>query len=495
MEQLLLIIPIAILALLLLLIIITGYVKASTDEAYIITGPHKEPRYLIGKSGIKIPFIEKKDVLKLQLIAIDVRTSSSVPTADYININVDANVNVQIGHTKEMLEKAARNFLNKNPEYIASVAREVLEGNMREIVGKMKLEEMVCDRQKFATLVKENADPDLAAIGLVITSFNVQNFVDNEHVIENLGVDNIVRISKAAAISRAESERDIAIAKAKADKEANDAQVEADTEIAMRQNELAIKRSELQMDADTKKAIADAAYKIQEEEQRKQIEVTTANANIAKQEREIELREKEVAVKEQMLDAEIKKQAEADRYAAQQKADAQLYQRQKEAEAKAFEAIKEAEARKAQAEADRYAREQEAAGIKAVGEAEADAIRAKAIAEAEGIEKKAEAQAKMGQASVIDMLTAIIPEVAKNVAEPLANVDSITMYGDGNASKLVGDITTTMTKIFDGVGDSTGVDVKELIASAVTKSQGTTASGSTTKKADSTDFTEVDSDN
>lgn len=255
----------------------------------------------------------------------------AVPTADYININVDATVNVKISNEPEKLRLAAENFLNKNTEYIASVAREVLEGNVREIVGKMKLEEMVSDRQKFANLVKENAEPDLAAMGLDIISFNVQNFVDGNEVIENLGIDNIVKIKKAAAIARAESERDIKVAQAAADKESNDAAVAAQTEIAKKQNELAIKRSELQQEADTKKAMADAAYEIQKEEQRKTIEITTANADIAKQEREIELKQKEVAVKEQALEAEVKKQAEADRYAAQQKADAALYERQKEA--------------------------------------------------------------------------------------------------------------------------------------------------------------------
>ena len=103
---------------------------------------------------------------------------------------------------------------------------------MREIVGKMNLEEMVSDRQKFATLVKENSEPDLAAMGLDIVSFNVQNFVDENGVIENLGVDNIVKIQKNAAISRAESEKEIARAQAIAKKEANDAQVSSELEIA-----------------------------------------------------------------------------------------------------------------------------------------------------------------------------------------------------------------------------------------------------------------------
>ncbi len=196
----------AVAVLFIVLVFVTGYVKASPDTAYIISGLRKTPKVLIGKAGVKIPFFEKKDELSLQLIPIDVKTSSAVPTADYINIKVDAAVNVKISDTPDLLNLAAQNFLNRKVDYIASVAREVLEGNMREIVGKMELQEMVSDRQKFANLVKENAEPDLAAMGLDIVSFNVQNFVDDSAVIENLGVDNIVKIQKNAAISRAVSE-------------------------------------------------------------------------------------------------------------------------------------------------------------------------------------------------------------------------------------------------------------------------------------------------
>ncbi|MDE6750341.1 MAG: flotillin family protein, partial [Lachnospiraceae bacterium] len=354
----------AIVAVLIIILFCLGYVKAPPDMAFIISGIKTKSKVVIGKASIRVPFFERLDKLNLRLIPIDVKTSNAVPTADYININVDATVNIKISNQPDKLRLAAENFLNKNTEYIASVAREVLEGNVREIVGRMRLEEMVSDRQKFAELVKENAEPDLAAMGLDVISFNVQNFVDGNDVIENLGIDNIVKIKKAAAIARAESERDIKVAQAAADKESNDAAVAAQTEIAKKQNELAIKKSELQMEADTKRAMADAAYEIQKEEQRKTIEITTANADIARQEREIELKQNEVAVKERALEAEVKKQAEAEKYAAQQKADATLYQRQKQAEAQQFEAQREAEAKKAQAEADRFTREQEAQGVK-----------------------------------------------------------------------------------------------------------------------------------
>ena len=492
----------------LFVILMTGYVKASPDTAYIISGLRKNPKVLIGKAGIKIPFLEKKDTLNLQLIPIDVKTSNAVPTADYININVDAAVNVKISDDEERLSLAAQNFLNRPTEYIADVAREVLEGNMREIVGKMNLEEMVSDRQKFANLVKENAEPDLAAMGLDIVSFNVQNFVDGNGVIENLGVDNIVKIQKNAAISRAESEKEIAKAQAMAKKEANDAQVSseleianakaraqkekaivqaesdresreaqinADTMISQKQNELEIRKAELQKDADTKKAIADAAYNIQKETERKTVEIATADANLARQEKAITLKEKEITLTERTLEATVKKQADADRYARQQKADAELYEaqrkseanlfeRQKNAEADKFEREKEAEAMKATAEAEKYSMEQEAEGIRSKGLAEAEAIKAKALAEAEGIEKKAEAMKQMGEAAVLEMYFKAMPEIAKNIAEPLTKVDKITMYGDGNSTKLMKDIMTSLNQVTDGMRESTGIDLQSVLA-------------------------------
>lgn len=438
---------VAVVVLVILLFMAIGYVKAPPDMAYIISGVKKKSKVVIGKASIRIPFFERLDKLNLRLIPIDVKTSNAVPTADYININVDATVNVKISNNPEKLRLAAENFLNKNTEYIAGVAREVLEGNVSEIVGKMKLEEMVSDRQKFANLVKENAEPDLAAMGLDIISFNVQNFVDGNEVIENLGIDNIVKIKKAAAIARAESERDIKVAQASADKESNDAAVAAQTEIAKKQNELAIKKSELQMEADTKKAMADAAYDIQKEEQRKTIEVATANADIAKQEREIELKQKEVAVTEQSLEAEVKKKAEANKYAAQQQAEAQLYQRQKEAEARQFEAQRQAEAQKA--------------------EAEASAIQAKGIAEAEAMEKKAEAYAKYNKAAVAEMMIKVLPDIAAKVAEPLGQIDKITIIGGGDGEngvgKVAGNVPVVMAKVFESMKEATGIDLSEII--------------------------------
>ena len=426
-----------------LAILASGYVKAPPDTAFIISGFKKGQRILIGKAGIKLPFFERLDKLSLKLVAIDVKTSDAVPTADYINIQVDAAVNIKVGDEPQKLQKASQNFLNRDSEYIAKVAREVLEGNMREIVGKMRLEEMVSDRQKFAELVKENAEPDLAAMGLDIISFNVQNFVDSNQVIENLGIDNIVKIKKSAAIARANSEKEIKIAQARANKEANDERVLAETEIAKKNNDLAIKSAELKKESDIKKAEADAAYKIQEEQQRKELEITSANANIARQEREVELRAREVEVTEKSLEAEVN--AEADQ----------------------FEKIREAEAKKAQAEAQRYAMEQEALGIKAKGEAEAASIRAQALAEAEGMEKKAEAYQRYNKAAMAEMMIKVLPEIAGKIAEPLSQIDKITIIGGGSEDNgigsVAGNVPVVMAKLFESMKEATGVDLSEIM--------------------------------
>ncbi|MDE7363693.1 MAG: flotillin family protein [Ruminococcus sp.] len=463
----------AIAIIVLIIIIATGYIKAPPDTAYIISGLRQ--KIIIGKASIRIPFFERVDKLKLQLIAVDVKTSSAVPTADYININVDANVNVKVSSDPILIKLGAENFLNREPAYISQVAREVLEGNMREIVGQMSLEAMVNDRKAFAEKVQENAAPDLNRMGLEIISFNVQNFRDDQNLIENLGIDNTTKIQKKAAIAKAESEKEIEIAKAQAKKEANDAKVIAETEIAQKNNELAIRQAELKKEADTQLAIADAAYEIQKEEQRKTIEITKANANIAASERDVELKAKQADVMEKSLDAEIKKKAEAERYKAQQYADAKLYQQKKDAEADRFQREQEAEAKKAEAEAMKYAKIQEAEGIAAVGQAEADAIRAKGLAEAEGINAKAEAMKKYGEAAVLEMYFKVLPDIVRNAAAPLENVDRITMYGDGNSSRMVGDIISSTTKVTDGLSEATGLDIKSILSNFVNSTKNNSA--------------------
>ncbi len=450
---------------LILLVLVAGYVKAPPDTAYLISG-FRKPRILIGKAGIRIPFLERMDKLSLKMFSVDVKTTDYVPNAEYINVKVDATVKIRIGQSENMMTLASKFFLNEGENMIISRVQDTLEGNMREIVGQMRLEEMVTDRKAFGERVQENAIPDLEKMGLEMISFNVQSFSDQNNVIDDLGIDNISQIKKGAAVAKAQADRDIAIAQAQAAKEANDAKVQSEMEIAEKQNALAIRQAELKQVSDVKKAEADAAYSIQQHEQRKTIEITSANADIARAERNAELKAKEVQVAKQTLDAEIRAKADAERYRQEQIAQAELFKRQKEAEAKRYEQEQEAFAAMKIAEAQKFAKEQEAEGIQAVGQAEAEAIRAKALAEAAGIDKKAEAMKKYGEAAVVEMVMAALPEIAKNVAEPLSKVDKITMYGEGNSAKLIQDIINGTTQVTEGITQGVGIDLKSLLLGA-----------------------------
>lgn len=470
-------IPFVVIAIVVIVILCSGYVKAPPDMAYIISGLHKKPRILIGKAGIKVPFFERIDKLSLGAIQIDVKTGSAVPTAEYINVRVDSTVSVRVGRTDEMIALAAQNFLNVGRAEIAKKINDLLEGNIREIVGQMKLTEMIGDRKSFSEKVQENAVPDLARYGLELITFNVQNFVDDNDVITNLGIDNVAQISKNAAIARSNAEREVEVAKAANAKAANDAKVEAAEEIAKRNNDLAIKQANLQREADTEKARAEAAKSIEAENQRKLKDVAETEANIAKAQKEAELKQKQIELKEYELTALVRKQADADKYAKEKDAEAKMIQQQRDAEARAYEQVKkseaakratelEAEARKLQADADKYAALAEAEAIRARGEAEAEAIRMRGEAEAIGIEKKAEAQKKMGEASVIEMIMTALPEMTAAAAAPLANVDNITMYGNDNSTRLVKEVTGITNQVMAGLKEN-GIDIYDIIAKAL----------------------------
>lgn len=476
------IVPIVSVVAIILLVIAIGksmYKIPLTNEAMVVTGPFGS-KTVIGKGCFVIPIIQKCGKMSLENIQADFTSRDEIPTKDAINILVDAVANVSISQDPELLKIASSKFLGYSIRDIREIITPVLEGNIREIISQTTLKELIQgDKKEFAEKVAENVAPNLADMGLQLTTFNIQNFKDNNGVIKNLGIENTVQISKDAQKAKAAAEAEIAIARAEAEKAANDAHIKAQTEIALKNNEFEIKKAELKKAADIKKAEADAAYKIQREEQRKTEEITTANANLAKQEKEIELKERAVAIKERQLEAEVKKTAEARKYAIQQDADAKLYdtqkaseaelfERQRKAEAEKFEAEQQAEATKAESEARRIAMENEAAGIEAKGRAEAAAIQAKAEAEAEGLLKKAEAMKQYGEAAMADMqfevskaYIAKLPEIVAAAGQAYSNVDAIYMYG-GDSSKLTGDIMTNITQISEGLSKSLGIDLSQV---------------------------------
>ena len=299
-----------------------------------------------------------------------------------------------------------------------------------------------------------------------------------------MGVDNVERIRKDAQIAKANAQRDVSIATSNAEKEANDAAVAAKLEIAKKQNDLLIKQAELKKESDTQMAIAAAAKGIMDEEQRKIREIKAGDANVAAQEKLIELKEREIAITERQLDAQIKKKADADKYAVQMRSDACLYetqkkaeaelaQRQRKAEAELYEQEKAAKAKEAVAAADLVKGTNEAEVIRLKGESEAAAIKAKLMSEAEGLERKAEALAKLNDAGKMEMQIQVakayieqLPAIAKGVAEGWSKVGSITMYGDQTA-KINNGIIDTVVQITDAAKSSLGIDLKSVLAGAI----------------------------
>ena len=469
---------IASLVILIALFIAFSYVKCPPDMVFLISGIKKEPRVITGKAAFRIPFFERIDKIPLKLIQIDVRTNR-VPTNDYINVDVDAVANVRISAKPELIRIAAKHFLNQSVNDIAVNVQQILEGNMREIIGQMNLTDLVNNKQLFSQKIQENATDDIEKLGLEIVNLNVQNVTDDNDAIVNLGVDNLVKIQKDAKIAKAKAEKEIKIAESAADEEGAKARAEADAKIAEQQKELKLKQASYKKQQDIAKAEADAAYKIQEQEQLRVINETQVAAEVAKAEKMTELKEKEVALKEKELDALVRKQADADKYKAEKEAEAQKIITIQNAEAAKERAKRESEAQIALAEANKRAAELEAEGIKAkllaeaegkkaILEAEAAGVKAKALAEAEGIEKKAEAQKKMGEASIVEMVCQALPSIAKEVSAPLNNVDSITMYGD-QTNELTGNTVKKIEQVLQVANDSLGLDLKSLIAGFAAK--------------------------
>ena len=461
---------------------------AGTNEVLIVSGLGKVKR----KSGggiFVIPLIQKTQKMTLENIQVDFTSRSEIPTKDAIHVLVDAVANMSISVNPERQAIAASKFAGYSIKQIREIVVPILEGNIREIISQTMFEDLIRgDKKIFAEKIQENVTPNLADLGIDLTTFNIQNFSDKNGVIKDLGIENIEKIKKDASIAAAKAKSEVAVAQAKDDKEANDAKVAAATEIAQKQTEFAIKKAELQKQADTEQAKADAAKAIEAENQRREQEIATANANLAKQEKEIELQERAVAIKEKALEAEIKKTAEAKKYAEQQEADAKLYATQKAAEADLFERQRQAEASKIEAEkkaeadlalanAEANAKKALAEALKAEGEAiaeaekakglaEAEAIKAKLQAEADGLREKAEAMKQYGEAAMADMqMQAIkayfeqLPSIAKAIGEGYQGVDKIVMLG--NDSNLM----NTTTQVSEGLAQSLGIDVKTLMSS------------------------------
>ena len=457
---------------LLLIIFFANYIKVPPNVALIVSGRRRKYRvkdengkeivkdfgYRIVRGGATfvIPFFERVDKLNLGIMQVDIKTTQPVPSQEYIGMMVDGVANIKIGSDAVSVATAAEQFLGWKQADIAAVAMQVLEGNMREIIGRMTISDLVQNRDKFAQETQRAATADMKNMGLEIVNLTIQNFSDNDGVLDTLAVKNIAEKKRDADIARAEAERDTVIRQSLADQEGNKARAEANAHIAEQDKELELRRAEYRAAQDRAKAEADLAYQVQQENSRKALETERAAAELIRLQKETELQAQQVQIQREKLSIDIRERAEAERDAKIAAAEAQRQVVQTQAEADLFRTEKEAAAKLILAQ-----KEAEAQYI--LAQKEAEAIRLKGEAEAEAMQKKAEAMKLYGQAAMMQMIVDKLPEMAKAVSEPLSKTDKIILFGEGGATSMAKDTAGTMLQTFEAIKDAVGLDIPKML--------------------------------
>ncbi|MED3622491.1 flotillin family protein [Neobacillus thermocopriae] len=458
-------------------VFITKYRTAGPDEALIVTGSFLGSKNVhIDESGNKIkiirgggtfilPVFQQAEPLSLLSSKLEV-TTPEVYTEQGVPVMADGVAIIKIGGSISEIATAAEQFLGKAKEERENEAREVLEGHLRSILGSMTVEEIYKNRDKFSQEVQRVASQDLAKMGLVIVSFTIKDVRDKNGYLEALGKPRIAQVKRDADIATAEAEKETRIKKAEADKEAKRSELERATEIAEAEKINQLKIAEFRREQDIAKARADMAYDLESAKAKQEVTEQEMQIKIIERQKQIELEEKEILRRERQYDSEVKKKADADRYAVEQAAAAEKAKQIAEAEANKYriEAMAKAEAERVRIDGLAKAEAQKAQGL-----TEAEIIRMKGLAEAEAKQKIAEAFEQFGQAAILDMIIKMLPEYAKQVASPLSNIDKITVVDtgssgeNGGANKITSYATNLMATLQESLKASSGIDVKELI--------------------------------
>ena len=431
-----------------LIIFIGRYKTASPDKALIVSGSFlgRKNTYIDKATGntmkvvrgggtFVIPVFQTAKELSLLSSKLEVSTPA-VYTEEGVPVSADGTVIIKVGSTVEEIATAAEQYLSKPTEDLENEAREVLEGHLRSILGSMTVEEIYKNRDKFSQEVQAVASVDLAKMGLVIVSFTVKEVTDENGYLDALGQPRIAQVKRDAYIAQAEADKETRIKRAQAEQESQQAEILRETQIAESNKQKELKLAAFRQEQDVAKAKADNAYALEKAQLDILLKEKEMNVEITERVKQIELEEKEIVRREKQYDAEVRKKADAERYAIETKAAAD---KQK--------AIWESEARAKEKELNGLA---ESASILAIGEAEAKAKEALAI---------------------LTMLIEKYPDIVRAAAEPISNIDRITVIDGGNgsqgAAKVANYASQVLTATQEGLKETTGLDVTALIESFV----------------------------
>ncbi|GAA1057416.1 flotillin [Agromyces luteolus] len=374
-----------------------------------------------------------------------------------IKIAIKASINFKVSGTEEGVRRAAQRFLSQQ-DLLTEIISESLEGSLRSIVGDMTIEQIISDRKSLSDRVVAETKADLAEQGLQVDLLNISDIsTPGSDYLANLGRAEAARARQVAEVSEAEAARASEFAR-----------IEAAEQIAERQKALSLKQATIKAETDRANAEAEAAGQLAKAEQDKLVAVEERDAL-----------SEQALVTQERLDIEIRKPAEAEAYAEVQRATAKRDAANASTEAEAFKRTKIAEANKvaavqdaeAAASAVRFAGEAErdrqvalAAGIRAEGEARADAIQAEGVAEAAATDAKAEALKKYGEAALAQEIISRLPEIVRAAAEPIANIDTLTVVSTDGASAMTKTVGQVLGEGTEVVKSLTGLDVGSILA-------------------------------
>lgn len=450
------------------------YKTVSPDEAMLVTGSFlgsrnastdesgRKVKIIRGGGAFILPIFQKAEFLSLLSHKLDVSTPE-VYTEQGVPVMADGVAIIKIGGAVEDVATAAEQFLGKPTEALKGEAQEVLEGHLRAILGSMTVEEVYRNRDKFAQEVQGVAAKDLKKMGLQIVSFTIKDLRDKHGYLDALGKPRIAAVKRDAEIAEAEAIRDARIQKALAAEAGQKAELVRDTNIAEAEKEKEMKVATFKRDQDTARAEADQAYSIHEARAKQNVVEEQMKVELVRKEREIDLEGKEILRREKQYDAEVKKKADADRYAVVQAAEANKAKLLNEADALQYRIEAEAKAHATQKRLDGLA---VAEAERAKGTAEADVIRLRGLAEAEAKEKLAEAFEKFGEAAILDIIVKMLPELAGKIADPIGNIDKLTVVDTGNgegAARISNYVTSLMSTAPEMLKSVSGIDVNAII--------------------------------
>ncbi|MEU1271879.1 SPFH domain-containing protein [Streptomyces sp. NPDC005799] len=293
-----------------------GYRVPAPDEAMLISGGRRglggAPfRVVTGHGKFVLPFFRKTRFLTLAMCESEV--TETCVTRQGIALNVRAVIAFKVGNDTESIINAGQRFLS-DQEQMSVLTGRIFAGHLRAIIGSMTVEEIVTERQKLAAEVLDTSKTEMAKIGLIVDSLQIQSIDDGD----------AGYIDAMSAPHRAAIQRQAQIAQAQATQTAAEAQQEA----ARKQAEYARQTAVVQAaySAEVDRAQAQAAQAGPLAQAHAQQEVLAAQTELA---------QRQAKLRQQQLVAEIVKpaEAEAERIRLLAQADAQRMKIQAEAAA------------------------------------------------------------------------------------------------------------------------------------------------------------------